>query len=146
MDKKDYQADTLKYRIPSIRTLNMLKMEKNFIALEKGYPRQPYFDKNQSLGWFIEIRLNSEYRELIKAFDNNDILNMKEELADMSNIIDYIFEMLVYEEEKRLIDFTIGATEEITKAEEITKKIGMTKLTSKELEKIQIEKLKLKEM
>ena len=103
MEKKDYQADTLKHRIPSIRTLNMLKMEKNFIALDKGYQRQPYFDKKQCLEWFIKVRLDDEYKELLKALRNNDILNMKEELADISNIIDYIFEMLVYEEEKRTI-------------------------------------------
>ena len=79
------------------KTLAMIKMEKNFIALEKGYPRHPYNDKNQNIPFLIK-RLEEEFIELKKAYRYKGLneamwfRNMREELADISNIVDYIFE------------------------------------------------------
>jgi hypothetical protein len=54
----------LKHRLPNIRTLAMLKMEKNFIAhIEEGYPRQPYNDEKQSVNFLIS-RVEDELNEL----------------------------------------------------------------------------------
>jgi hypothetical protein len=81
----------LKYRLPQIKMLNMLKMEKNFIVMEKGYDRQPYLAKEAPLKFWVQ-RIKDETKELEDAIERKDISNMKEELADLSNIIDYIFE------------------------------------------------------
>jgi NTP pyrophosphatase (non-canonical NTP hydrolase) len=86
-DRKD-----LKIRLPTIKSLAMLKMEKNFIAyVEKGYPRQPYIQYPINI-WIRRIK--DELYEFIKASNENDIIGMKEELADISNIVDYMFEVL----------------------------------------------------
>ena len=83
-----------KTNIPMIRSIAMLKMEKNFIAhCDKGYSRQPYKDNNQPTSFLIS-RLDDELKELKEAFERKDIVNMQEELADLSNIIDYLFEQL----------------------------------------------------
>jgi len=84
----------LKRRLPEIKSLSMLKMEKNFIALEKGYPRQPYNDMNQPTSFLIR-RIEEELQELKDAFKETNIKVMKEECADISNIVDYLFEMLL---------------------------------------------------
>jgi len=86
----------LKHRLPFIKSLAMLKMEKNFIALEKGYPRQPYADPNQSIAFLIG-RIHDEFNELLVAFETKDVAKMKEECADISNIVDYLFEKLLGE-------------------------------------------------
>lgn len=96
----------LKHRLPEIRTLAMLKMEKNFIALEKGYQRQPY--KGAQHTRFLIQRIKDETKELEDALDSHHILMMLEELADISNIIDYLFEQVT--------DF-LWNQEEITKNE-----------------------------
>lgn len=90
----------LKKRLPEIKSLNMLKMEKNFIALEKGYPRQPYNDMNQPTSFLIR-RIEEELQELKDAFKKRNIQVMKEECADISNIVDYLFEMLLKFEYER---------------------------------------------
>lgn len=73
-----------------IKTLAMLKMEKNFIAiLEKKYPRKPY---EQYTSKDLLARLHEEYLEALRAWGDEDADALKLELADMSNIIDYIFE------------------------------------------------------
>ena len=101
-----------KPQLDEIKTLAMLKMEKNFIAHnEKGYPRKPYADKNQPIRFLIQ-RIHDELKELdtshqafealhtipnelISSEDFSDELNeMREECADMSNLIDYLFEKL----------------------------------------------------
>ena len=75
-----------------MKTLAMLKMEKNFIAyLEKGYPRQPY-ECYTIVDLFV--RLEEEVEELRETLKNKEIENAKLECADISNIIDYIFERL----------------------------------------------------
>jgi len=82
----------LKHRLPNIRTLAMLKMEKNFIAhIEKGYPRQPYNDEKQSVNFLIS-RVEDELSELWDAYSNNDVPTMREECVDISNLGDYLFE------------------------------------------------------
>jgi hypothetical protein len=81
----------MKEHLKLIKSLAMLKMEKNFLALEKGYPRQPYMEQTcEELITHLEDELN----ELKAGFENQDFFNMKEELADISNIVDYIFEKM----------------------------------------------------
>jgi NTP pyrophosphatase (non-canonical NTP hydrolase) len=90
MLKKD-----LKFRLRGIRSLAMLKMEKNFIAFcEKSYPRQPYRDPKQTIAFSID-RIGEELKELIDAYDNLDTQTMMEECADISNLVDYLFEKLL---------------------------------------------------
>ena len=73
-----------------IKSLAMLKMEKNFIAvIEKKYPRQPY--KHYDLP-FLFKRLAQEGLELNQAMKTGDMELVREELADISNIVDYMFE------------------------------------------------------
>jgi hypothetical protein len=79
----------LKLRIPGIQSLSMMKMEKNFIALEKGYPRQPYFFHTIEN---LLTHLEAEVKELRDAFTQNDSVNIREEIADISNICDYLYE------------------------------------------------------
>lgn len=81
----------LKRRIPEIKSLAMLKMEKNFIAQEKGYPRQPYLAHPFHL---IFKHLQKEVEELQQAYEKKDLTNMKEEIADISNLCDYLFELV----------------------------------------------------
>ena len=84
----------LKFRLPTIKTLAMLKMEKNFIAvLEKNYPRQPYDAEDQSTVFLID-RIRDELKELQAAYFEYDVQRMREECADVSNVIDYLFEKL----------------------------------------------------
>ena len=75
----------------SMKTLAMIKMEKNFRALEKGYPREPYnVETNQTL----LTRLAQETIELIEEIEKGNVQQAKLECADISNIIDYLFERL----------------------------------------------------
>lgn len=95
----------LKFRLPNIKTLAMLKMEKNFIAYcEKGYPRQPYDDAKQPIHFLI-YRIGEELQELKSVYledltkhkpplSKEAILNLQEECADISNLVDYLFEKL----------------------------------------------------
>jgi len=95
MKEKDKEPfGSLKHRLPDIKSLNMLKMEKNFIALEKGYPRQPYNDSKQPISFMIH-RIEEELEELKGAFNRQNISVMKEECADISNLVDYLFEQLL---------------------------------------------------
>jgi len=75
-----------------MKTLAMIKMEKNFIAhLEKGYPRKPYeyYDLD-----YLRTRLLEEVNELYKALKSGKVEDAKRECADVSNVVDYIFEKL----------------------------------------------------
>jgi NTP pyrophosphatase (non-canonical NTP hydrolase) len=75
-----------------MKTLAMLKMEKNFVAvIDKGYPRQPYKEHSPE---FLLRRLYEEATELAKAIKEKDKETAKLECADVSNIVDYIFEAL----------------------------------------------------
>jgi len=88
-----------KPRLDEIKTLSMLKMEKNFIAHnEKGYPRQPYKEERQTIGFLIQ-RIEEELNELKISHNfrnevSTAIQEMKEECADISNLVDYLFEKL----------------------------------------------------
>lgn len=76
-----------------IKTLAMLKMEKNFVAvIEKKYPRKPYEAFN--IAHLIE-RLKQETIELEQAYTAGKYEAAKLECADISNIVDYIFERIV---------------------------------------------------
>lgn len=75
------------------KSLAMRKMEKNFIAhLEKKYPRKPY--STYSI-WFLLNKLRQETNELDHAILKSDFENAKDECADISNIVDFIFERLM---------------------------------------------------
>lgn len=75
-----------------IKTLATLKMEKNFIAvLSKRYPRNPY---ERFTTAFLFNRLRDEMRELGDALDKNDLREAMLEIADLSNICDFLFERL----------------------------------------------------
>ena len=75
------------------KSLAMRKMEKNFIAhLEKKYPRKPY--SHYSIMFLIR-RLRQETNELDRALLKSDFENAKDECADISNIVDFIFERLM---------------------------------------------------
>ena len=75
-----------------VRTLAMIKMHKNFSAIEKGYPREPYI--RYSFEWLLN-RLKEEVNELEIALKNPDVREAMLECADVSNCVDYIFEKLV---------------------------------------------------
>lgn len=73
-------------------SLAMLKMEKNFIAvLEKKYPRKPYVEYA-----LIPLynRLVEESKELKEAIYDLSVEAIRNEIADMSNILDFMFEIL----------------------------------------------------
>jgi len=74
-----------------MKTLAMIKMEKNFVAQEKGYPRKPYEKFSTT---HLLRRLDEEITELKIAIGNGDLEESKGECADVSNIIDYLFEQL----------------------------------------------------
>jgi NTP pyrophosphatase (non-canonical NTP hydrolase) len=88
--KPDF-LEEMRQTMTHIKSLAMLKMEKNFRALEKGYPRQPY--KQYSVHWLFQ-RLMEETKELAVALENSDYQNGMCEFTDVSNIVDYIFEKL----------------------------------------------------
>lgn len=78
--------------LTNIKSLAMLKMEKNFRAHnERGNPRDPY--ESFSNGQLIE-HLREEVDELEEALASGDIHHSKEEVADASNILDFLFERL----------------------------------------------------
>ena len=83
----------LKKRLPNIATLSAMKMEKNFIAIEKGYDRQPALSVHGTMRFWL-YRLDEEKAELDKAVETGNAVNILEELADLSNIIDYMAERL----------------------------------------------------
>ena len=80
----------------NIKTLSMLKMEKNFKGhIEKGYYRRPYEHYNIT---FWILRLRQELEELQEAKDLEDFDKIREELADISNLVDYAFERTFIDE------------------------------------------------
>jgi len=78
------------------KTLAMLKMEKNLVAvIDKGYTTKPYeLDLD-----YLRMRLLQEVNELNEALKSGQVENAKSECADVSNIVDYIFEKLSNEKE-----------------------------------------------
>jgi NTP pyrophosphatase (non-canonical NTP hydrolase) len=96
----------------SIKSLAMIKMEKNFQALEKGYRRQPYtwpiahgqreftligfvLREMDELVEVVDIWVNSEDRDAVQ------LANIREEIADVSNCLDYLYEAVLREEMKK---------------------------------------------
>jgi len=76
------------------KTLAMRKMEKNFISvMEKNKPRKPYSEFSI---WFLIKRLREETNELHEAVLESKFDEAKNEVADCSNILDYIYEQLDY--------------------------------------------------
>jgi len=87
----------------------MLKMEKNFVAvIEKGYPRYPYKAYALTLEHLRELNLiyfvEREIRELVTAFEMLDgatapnvelTAHVREEIADVSNCLDYLYEAVL---------------------------------------------------
>jgi NTP pyrophosphatase (non-canonical NTP hydrolase) len=75
------------------KTLAMIKMEKNFVAvLEKGYARKPYENFNMD---FFKKRLQEEVDELKDALKEGNQDHILSELADVSNIIDFMYELAI---------------------------------------------------
>ena len=94
-----------------IKSLAMMKMEKNFIAHnEKGYPRQPYnqysladcfsFVEREMKELELSVRQYYASRHTEK-FSKESLIEIRHEIADVSNCLDYLFEktMIVYVEE-----------------------------------------------
>ena len=93
-------------------SLSMLKMEKNFIAhIEKKYPRKPYEEYSiiDCIGFVkrehLELRMAIEALERSKVAKRLNIESDKKvsdliieamwEVADVSNVLDYLFEGLL---------------------------------------------------
>lgn len=77
----------------NIKSLAMIKMEKNFRAvIDKGKPRDPYeyFSTKQLLE-----KLDEEVSELKEAISSGIPYAAMLECGDISNVIDIIFEKLV---------------------------------------------------
>ena len=80
----------------------MLKMEKNFIAVnEKGYSRKPYDDFGiiQLMDFVTREynELNEEFKyykdnHLSLTYDTQNIIRIQNEIADLSNCLDYLYE------------------------------------------------------
>jgi len=80
-----------------LKSLNMVKMEKNFRAQDKGYVRMPpdSFDYLELYRWVLR-----EMDELNYAIEIKDFTNIREEIADVSNCLDYLYESALREEIK----------------------------------------------
>ncbi len=78
-----------------LKSLNILKMEKNFRAQDKGYVRIPpdNFDIEELFKW-----VKREMKELDDAISIYDLTNIREEIADVSNCLDYLYEKTLREE------------------------------------------------
>ena len=96
----------------NIKSLAMMKMEKNFIAHnEKGYPRQPYNIYSLSDCFsFVEremkelqetVRNYYRYKDELPSTNSYRLMEIRHEIADVSNCLDYLFEktMIVVDEQ-----------------------------------------------
>lgn len=94
-----------KKSLEGIKTLAMLKMEKNFIAYcEKKYPRKPYNTNDWTIQFWIH-RIEDELAELHDAYWSQNLDIMMEECADISNLVDYLFEKLTHYKILKQVDF-----------------------------------------
>ena len=74
------------------KTLAMRKMQKNYIAvLEKRRPKQPY---NVYSVFELAIRTLEEFAELAFCLFKQDVDGAQDEIADLQNILDYMYEIL----------------------------------------------------
>ena len=91
--------------IYTIKSLSMLKMEKNFIAaIDKNYPRRPYEEWDiVDLHSFVEREQKELKHEVITlgkveefGLDEYDqLIKIMNEVADVSNTLDYLYEALL---------------------------------------------------
>ena len=91
--------------IYTIKSLAMLKMEKNFVAaVDKNYPRRPYERWDiVDLHSFVEREQKELKHEMITlgkvedfGLDEHDqIIKIMNEVADVSNTLDYLYEALL---------------------------------------------------
>lgn len=80
--------------VHGIKTLAMLKLEKNLIAvIEKGYARRPY--DTYSINELADF-IKREYYELDLELSQKswNMLAVRNELADLSNTIDFLYEAI----------------------------------------------------
>ncbi len=98
--------------LKAIKSLSMLKMEKNFRAQDKGYVRMPpdSFDYLELYRWVLR-----EMEELNYAIEIKDFTNIREEVADVGNCLDYLYESALREEIKQENAVSSGAVAEGTK-------------------------------
>ena len=95
-----------------IKSLAMMKMEKNFIAHnEKKYPRQPYkifslldcfsFVEREMKELEEAVRNYQRHLGVLPESDSYRLMEIQHEIADVSNCLDYLFEktMIVYPKE-----------------------------------------------
>ncbi len=78
-----------------IKSLNALKMEKNFRAQDKGYVRSPAddFSDSELFSW-----VERELVELIESLCSGNTGHIREEIADVSNCLDYLYERVLRNE------------------------------------------------
>jgi hypothetical protein len=83
----------------SIKSLAALKMEKNFIAVYgKDLPPKPYETYSiLELFGFVEREMK-ELKEAIEDNKNFSYHDIMEEIADVSNCLDYLFEAVLRED------------------------------------------------
>jgi hypothetical protein len=84
--------------LASIKSLAMMKMEKNFRAQDKGYVRMPPDSNtiNELAEW-----VHREYLELMDAVFDGDCVHIREEIADVANCLDYLYEKVLRGEETK---------------------------------------------
>ena len=91
--------------IYTVKSLSMLKMEKNFVAaMDKGYPRRPYEKWDiVDLHSFVEREMKELKHEVITLgkveefglFEHDQLIKIMNEIADVSNTLDYLYERLL---------------------------------------------------
>lgn len=84
--------------LAALKSIAMLKMEKNFRAQDKGYVRMPpdNFDMPELHSWVLR-----EMEELVFVMEPDaktgiiDLPHIREEIADVSNCLDYLYEKVL---------------------------------------------------
>jgi NTP pyrophosphatase (non-canonical NTP hydrolase) len=83
---------------PEPQTLNMIKMQKNFTAVNQkhktAYPYKEYTIQ------FLLKRLKQEIAELEESINTQDWDNSQRECADVSNFTDYLFEAVTIKKQE----------------------------------------------
>ena len=99
-----------------VLSLAMIKLEKNFIAfLDKSYPRQPYLEypmfSNGPRNLFSKVLREMDelademYSIREDGFTREKLYAIMQEVADVSNTLDYLFEG-VLKEYQNLVETT----------------------------------------
>lgn len=84
--------------LKNVKSLAMLKMEKILRAIDKGYSRFPYLQYDYE---FLLNRVKQELKELEDAFNCGLYSEMRVEIADLINILEYLFERTFIEESEQ---------------------------------------------